>query len=104
MNNIIKVYYKTLYTILKVWWYRMNGNMSDVYRIIEIVIKDKRVGKTDFLLLLILGVYGPHTVAELSRVTDYSKGWINNLLGWLKRLGYVDKVSLGRPAKYKFNG
>lgn len=82
----------------------MNGNMSDVSKIIEIGIKDKRIGKTDFLLLLILGVYGPHTVAELARVTDYSKGWINSLLGWLKRLGYVDNISSGRPAKYEFCG
>ena len=82
----------------------MNGNMSDVSKIIEIGIKDKRVGKTDFLLLLILGVYGPHTVAELSRVMDYSKGWINSLLGWLKRCGYVDDISSGRPAKYMYCG
>lgn len=82
----------------------MNGNMSDVSRIIKIVIEDKRIGKTDLLLLLILGIYGPHTVAELARETGYSKGWINSLLCWLNRLGYVDNISLKRPAKYEFCG
>lgn len=82
----------------------MNGNMSDVSRIIKTVIKDKRIGKTDFLFLLILGVYGPHTVSELARETGYSKGWTNSLLGWLKSLGYIDNISLRRPAKYAYCG
>lgn len=82
----------------------MNGNMSDVSNIIKIVIEDKRIGKTDFLLLLILGVYGSHTVSELARETGYSKGWVGSLLGWLKRLGYVDNISSKRPAKYVYCG
>lgn len=82
----------------------MNGNMSDVSKIIEIAIKDKRFGKTDLLLVLILVLYGPHTVAELSKETGYSKGWINSVLRWVERLGYIENISLGRPAKYSYCG
>lgn len=82
----------------------MIGSMSDVSKIIDIVINRNGLGKTDFLILLLLSAYGPHTVSELAEKVKLSRGWIYQVLRWLKHYDYVKNISTTKPARFAFCG